>query len=144
MTHGTKTLILLTAIMGGFVAGLDAGLVYNSWPKFADKWIPENMLVKTPAWRNFFENEVTAQFMHRNLVSILIPFNSNDFQAYLTLVSITMTWLAGRRMKLGPRAKIALHVLLLAGYAQAMLGIYTLVRILFILTLSVPDQICSH
>lgn len=58
--------------VGGFVAGLDAGLVYNSWPKFAETWIPENMLSKAPAWRNFFENQVTVQFVHRNLVSFLV------------------------------------------------------------------------
>ncbi|KAI6183399.1 Cox-15 [Aphelenchoides bicaudatus] len=115
MAHGSKTLILLTALMGGFVAGLDAGLVYNSWPKFADKWIPENMLSKVPAWRNFFDNQVTVQFIHRNL-------------AYLTLISITTTWIAGRRLNLNPRAKVALHSLLLMGYAQALLGITTLLN----------------
>ncbi|MFG1588264.1 COX15/CtaA family protein [Staphylococcus aureus] len=32
---------------GAFVAGLDAGLVYNTWPKMADKWIDQiyNILV---------------------------------------------------------------------------------------------------
>jgi cytochrome c oxidase assembly protein subunit 15 len=69
MTHGNKGLIFITAIAGAFVAGLDAGLVYNSWPKYADKWIPENLLSKNPKWKNFFENEVTVQFIHRNLVS---------------------------------------------------------------------------
>ena len=69
MVHGSKTLIFLTILMGAFVAGLDAGLVYNSWPKYADKWIPEGILAKTPRWKNFFENEVTVQFVHRNLVS---------------------------------------------------------------------------
>jgi hypothetical protein len=49
-------------------------------------------------------------------------------QAYLTLASITMTWIVGRRLKLNPRAKIALHSLLLMGYTQALLGITTLVR----------------
>uniref|UniRef100_A0A183FXQ8 Inositol phosphorylceramide synthase n=1 Tax=Heligmosomoides polygyrus TaxID=6339 RepID=A0A183FXQ8_HELPZ len=49
---------------------LDAGLVYNSWPKFAESWVPENMLTRAPMWRNFFEND-----------------------AYLTLMTITATWL---------------------------------------------------
>ncbi|VDL64848.1 unnamed protein product [Nippostrongylus brasiliensis] len=57
---------------GAIVAGLDAGLVYNSWPKFADSWIPENMLTRSPTWRNFFENDVTTQFIHRNLVGVSI------------------------------------------------------------------------
>ncbi|CAD5212528.1 unnamed protein product [Bursaphelenchus okinawaensis] len=115
MTHGSKMFIFLTAIFGGFVAGLDAGLVYNSWPKYADKWLPENMASRVPAWKNFFENEVTVQFIHRNL-------------AYLTLLSITMTWLKGRKLALNPRAKVALHGLLAMGYLQAILGISTLVH----------------
>ena len=70
MAHGSKALVFTTALMGAFVAGLDAGLVYNSWPKFADKWIPENMGSRIPFWKNFFENDVTVQFIHRNLVSL--------------------------------------------------------------------------
>uniref|UniRef100_A0A7E4ZW93 Cytochrome c oxidase assembly protein COX15 n=1 Tax=Panagrellus redivivus TaxID=6233 RepID=A0A7E4ZW93_PANRE len=115
MAHGSKTLIFTTAIMGAFVAGLDAGLVYNSWPKYADRWVPEHLMSKVPAWRNFFENQVTVQFIHRNL-------------AYLTLLSISATWLVGRRLGLSPRAKAALHGLMAMGYAQALLGISTLVH----------------
>lgn len=101
--------------MGAFVAGLDAGLVYNSWPKYADRWIPEHLFSKEPVWKNMFENQVTVQFLHRNL-------------AYLTLASVTMTWLIGRRLALSRRAKLALHGLMAMGYAQAILGISTLVH----------------
>lgn len=53
---------------GAFVAGLDAGLVYNSFPKMADKWIPDDILAFSPALKNFFENPTTVQFDHRVLV----------------------------------------------------------------------------
>ncbi|KAK6023198.1 hypothetical protein OSTOST_11078, partial [Ostertagia ostertagi] len=66
LSHSAKALVFFTAFMGAFVAGLDAGLVYNSWPKFAESWIPENMLTRSPLWKNFFENDVTTQFIHRN------------------------------------------------------------------------------
>ncbi|KAE9415710.1 hypothetical protein Angca_002814 [Angiostrongylus cantonensis] len=112
-SHCSKALVFVTAFMGAIVAGLDAGLVYNSWPKFADFWVPENMLSLTPMWKNFFENDVTTQFIHRNL-------------AYLTLMTITATWLVGCRMGLHRRAKIALHATMAMGYGQAVLGIYTL------------------
>ena len=101
-------------LSGAFVAGLDAGLVYNTWPKFAHRWIPEDILSRSPTWKNFFENPVTVQFMHRNL-------------AYLTLLSVTTTWLVGRRLHLSPRAKMALHGLMIMGYTQAALGISTLI-----------------
>ena len=51
------------------MAGLDAGLVYNSFPKFADRWIPDDLTALTPKWKNWFENATTTQFTHRVLVS---------------------------------------------------------------------------
>ena len=54
---------------GAFVAGLDAGLVYNSFPKMGDRWIPQDILDHTPKIKNFFENPTTVQFDHRVLVS---------------------------------------------------------------------------
>uniref|UniRef100_F1L6L6 Cytochrome c oxidase assembly protein COX15 n=1 Tax=Ascaris suum TaxID=6253 RepID=F1L6L6_ASCSU len=114
LTHCSKTLIVITAVMGAFVAGLDAGWVYNSWPKFADRWIPEDLMTRTPKWKNCFENPTTAQFLHRNL-------------AYLTLASVTATWLVGRRMNLARRAKIVLHSTMIMGYTQVLLGIAALV-----------------
>lgn len=54
---------------GAFVAGLDAGLVYNTYPKMADRWIPCDLLAFSPTLRNFLENPTTVQFDHRRLVS---------------------------------------------------------------------------
>lgn len=62
---------------GAFVAGLDAGLVYNSWPKMADRWIPDDILAMTPKWKNIFDNATTVQFNHRYLVSCDNPKNVN-------------------------------------------------------------------
>jgi len=53
------------------VAGLDAGLVYNTWPMMADRWIPSDLFALTPKWKNIFENGTTAQFNHRHLVKYL-------------------------------------------------------------------------
>lgn len=59
----------MTLTAGAFVAGLDAGLVYNSFPKMGDRWIPQDILDRTPMIVNFFENPTTVQFDHRILVS---------------------------------------------------------------------------
>uniref|UniRef100_A0A0K0FFV0 Cytochrome c oxidase assembly protein COX15 homolog (inferred by orthology to a human protein) n=1 Tax=Strongyloides venezuelensis TaxID=75913 RepID=A0A0K0FFV0_STRVS len=115
LAHSSKALVFITAMVGAFVAGLDAGLVYNSWPKFADNWIPENMLSQSPQWKNFTENPVTVQFIHRNM-------------AYLTLIVITATWMVSRKMPLPPRTKMAVNGLILMGYTQAALGIFTLIH----------------
>ena len=53
---------------GAFVAGLDAGLVYNSFPKFADRWVPDDLFALRPKWKNLFENATTVQFNHRLMV----------------------------------------------------------------------------
>ena len=58
--------------VGAFVAGLDAGLVYNSFPKMAGRWIPEDWLNVSPKYKNFFENPSTVQFDHRILVQFLL------------------------------------------------------------------------
>jgi len=55
-------------ITGAFVAGLDAGLVYNSFPKMADKWIPDEIMAFSPKLKNITENPTTVQFNHRVLV----------------------------------------------------------------------------
>lgn len=54
--------------LGAFVAGLDAGLTYNTFPKMGEKWIPDDIAAITPKWRNLFENPTTVQFVHRIMV----------------------------------------------------------------------------
>lgn len=61
------------------MAGLDAGLTYNSYPKMADKWIPDDMWVISPKWRNIFENPTFVQFNHRHLVSNPVTVASIEF-----------------------------------------------------------------
>ena len=55
-------------VSGAFVAGLDAGLVYNSFPKMGERWLPDDLLAFSPTLKNFFENPTTVQFDHRILV----------------------------------------------------------------------------
>lgn len=61
--------VLCSGIAGAFVAGLDAGLVYNSFPKMGERWIPDDLFAFSPTLRNIFENPTTVQFDHRILVS---------------------------------------------------------------------------
>jgi heme a synthase len=52
---------------GALVAGLRAGLVYNTWPDIDGGLIPSaaRLWFDTPWWRNLFENTLTVQFEHR-------------------------------------------------------------------------------
>jgi len=60
-------LVLLQTYLGALVAGLDAGLTYNTWPLIDGALVPssERLWFLTPAWRNFFENDLMVQFAHR-------------------------------------------------------------------------------
>ena len=64
-------LILLQVAMGGFVAGLDAGMGYNTWPLMDGRIVPEGLFVAKPWWRNLFENAMTVQFNHRLLAYVI-------------------------------------------------------------------------
>jgi cytochrome c oxidase assembly protein subunit 15 len=61
------TLIVLQVATGGLVAGLDAGMGYNTWPLMDGRLVPDGLMVMRPAWRNLFENAMTVQFDHRLL-----------------------------------------------------------------------------
>jgi len=54
------SMIVLTVLSGGFVAGLKAGKIYNTFPMMGEHWIPPGMFSIQPFWRNLFDN-VTSQ-----------------------------------------------------------------------------------
>jgi heme a synthase len=60
------TLLVLSQIyIGGLVAGLNAGYSFNTWPLMDGRFIPDQLLLLEPLWRNIFENPKTVQFIHR-------------------------------------------------------------------------------
>lgn len=76
-------LLLVQIYLGALVAGLDAGLVYNTWPLIDGHFIPDaaRLWFVHPVWRNLFENTLTAQFDHRMtayLIWLLALFHAND------------------------------------------------------------------
>src|SRR5262245_21316046 len=67
-------LVLVQIYLGALVAGLHAGLIYNTWPLINDAFIPaaKDLFFDTPLWRNFFENTLTVQFNHRMVAYLLL------------------------------------------------------------------------
>ena len=61
-------------VSGAFVAGLDAGLVYNSFPLMAGRIIPSDIFAYAPWLSNFTENPTTVQFNHRILGTSTLAF----------------------------------------------------------------------
>jgi len=58
-------LIYVQMLLGALVAGLHAGLIYNTWPDMNGGVFPEDSFYFAPWWINFFENPGLAQFDHR-------------------------------------------------------------------------------
>jgi cytochrome c oxidase assembly protein subunit 15 len=66
-------LVGLQIYLGALVAGVDAGLAYNTWPLIDEALVPasERLFFLEPAWRNFFENGLMVQFQHRLAAYVL-------------------------------------------------------------------------
>ena len=66
--------ILIQIALGALVAGLDAGLAYNTWPLMDGALIPSNLFPMDPWWLSFFESAKTVQFDHRMAAYALVLF----------------------------------------------------------------------
>ncbi len=59
--YAAASLLVLTIVWGAFVAGLDAGLVYNTYPLMGDRFLPPETLTL----QGFVNDPVWVQFTHR-------------------------------------------------------------------------------
>jgi len=109
-------LLVITIMSGGFVAGTDAGFIYNTFPLMGDTLIPKDLFAFDPWIKNFFENVVTIQFTHRILTTLLF-------------VSVIGFWIKTLNQDLPERTRIALHCLLATVILQFILGISTLLLV---------------
>jgi cytochrome c oxidase assembly protein subunit 15 len=105
--------IFIQIALGAFVAGLDAGQGYNTWPLIHGVLIPEGLGVMTPWYLNLFENALTVQFDHRIAAYALILW------AFLHGVLVF-----GRSGSAAIR--VSATAMVLAVWGQAALGIVTL------------------
>jgi len=110
-----NVIIFLMVLSGGFVAGIRAGLAYNTWPLMGNSFIPPDIFILTPGWRNFFENMATVQFDHRII-------------AYVLAVLVPIFWFKVRRRDVSRQTIIATNSLLVLLFAQIVVGISTLLH----------------
>ncbi len=68
------TLIFLQIIIGAFVSGMDAGLVYNSWPLMGNTYFPNDSKFSNLFNISVFSDASLVQFLHRNLAYLIIIF----------------------------------------------------------------------
>jgi len=107
--------IFLQILLGGLVAGLNAGMIYNTWPLMKGQLIPSGLYSMTPWYMNMFENIMTVQFNHR-------------IMAYVIALLGLYIW-AKIRTDSHINVRVAGHLMLLAIGGQVVLGILTLINV---------------
>jgi len=106
-------LVLCQIYWGALVAGLRAGLLYNTWPLIDGHVVPAaaSLFFNEPWWRNLFENPLTVQFTHRMIAYLL----------WVAALAHAIDAVRARRAGLSIVLAIALTI-------QAALGIATLLH----------------
>lgn len=102
-------ILFIQIIMGALVAGLNAGMSYNTYPLMDGKWIPDGLFMLSPLYLNFFENITMVQFQHR-------------WSAILLAILVVVFWYKTRQIKHS-------HHMLYALVFQIVLGIKALVYV---------------
>jgi heme a synthase len=110
-------LVALTMIAGAFVAGLNAGFVYNEFPWMGEGLVPPDYKHSGGGfWANAFENPAAAQLHHRVL-------------AVASLAAIFAVWWRSRHLRLTAAARAALAGVAVMAALQLVLGVLTLVLV---------------
>ena len=109
------TFLLLQIIYGGFVAGLNAGLIHNHWPMMSDgQFIHESVFLEQKnLLLSFTEGKSGVQFIHRTL-------------AYIVVGLIVFLYFRSRKYVLDKAQLTGINLLLILVFVQFILGVLTL------------------
>lgn len=106
-------LMFVQVAAGALVAGLKAGLTYNTWPLMDGQLVPDGLLVMKPWYLNPFENVALVQFNHRLL-------------AYVIVAGVLWHAISIVRGEREDTLRSSATLLAVGVVVQAMLGIWTL------------------
>jgi cytochrome c oxidase assembly protein subunit 15 len=111
----TLAFILLQIIYGGFVAGLNAGLIHNHWPMMSDgQFMHESIFLEQKnLFLSFIEGKSGVQFIHRIL-------------AYIVVGMIVLLYFKSRKFSLDKAQSNGVNSLLVLVLIQFILGVFTL------------------
>lgn len=116
---GALAALSLTIILGAFVAGTNAGMIYNTFPLMDGAFFPPDYTDLSPWWRNGLESIGAIQFHHR-------------WAAVLTAILIGVVWLRARDLAPYHGQRRAAAILALLAMVQVALGIVTLLSVVWI------------
>ncbi len=108
-------LVFIQITYGALVAGLKAGLFYNTFPLMGDSFFPETLGMNFAdyGFMGIFDSPILVQFMHRMLAYIVVGF-------------IIYLWIKGNKVNLQNQVKKAFNLVLIAVGIQFTLGVLTL------------------
>lgn len=108
--------LLLQIIYGGFVAGLNAGLIHNHWPLMSDgQFMHESIFVEQKnLFLSFIEGKSGVQFIHRTL-------------AYIVVGAIVLLYMKSKKTTLDHAQTTGINLLLIMVFVQFSLGVFTLI-----------------
>lgn len=126
---GLLAFCFVTAMSGGMVAGLDAGMIYNTWPKMGASWFPNGRELMDPHfarredksdlwWRNLLENPTTVQLVHRTFATA----------AFFGVLAVHMYALK-HKAAMPRNAQKTVHALMGVVTLQVALGIFTILYV---------------
>ena len=107
--------LLLQIIYGGFVAGLNAGLIHNHWPMMSDgQFLHESVILEKDTWfARLTEGKSGVQFVHRTI-------------AYAVVGLIVFLYFKSKKFTLSSQQKTGLNSLVIIVFLQFTLGVFTL------------------
>ena len=107
--------LLLQIIYGGFVAGLNAGLIHNHWPMMSDgQFLHESVILEKNTWfARLTEGKSGVQFVHRTI-------------AYVVVGLILYLYFKSKNFTLSNQQKTGLNSLVIIVFLQFTLGVLTL------------------
>lgn len=112
----TLIVLLIQIVYGGFVAGLNAGLIHNHWPLMSDgEYFHESIILEKDSWLlRFTEGKSGVQFIHRTI-------------AYIVVGLILFLFFKSKKYKLTLLQKKGLNTLVVIVFLQFTLGVFTLI-----------------
>ena len=115
--YALTAFIFVMVLSGGLVAGIRAGLAYNTYPLMNGHWVPAEIMLIDPWYLNFFNNMATVQFDHRAI-------------AWVLALAVPLLWWRLRASPDTPaRARSGANLLLGLLALQVTLGICTLILV---------------
>lgn len=115
LSRVTLIFLLIQIIYGGFVAGLNAGLIHNHWPLMSDgQFFHDSIYLEKDSWlTRFTEGKSGVQFVHRTM-------------AYVVVGLILFLYLKSKKYTLTTQQQNGLNALVLIVLLQFTLGVFTL------------------